>query len=95
MSTWYLGGMRIVGVGWEGPRAVRVDFVSQHLTSWQWQLYAGRKLIGVSTLPTARSVVGQLLIDDAPAQLLLLRVAAASRLTDFGALIPAESFHRF
>lgn len=65
MSLWYLGGHTIVGVGWEGPRAVRVDFVSQYLTGWQWQLYAGRKLIGVTTLPTARSVVGQLLVDDA------------------------------
>lgn len=95
MSQWYLGGHTYVGVGWDGPQAVRVDFVSDYLTGWHWQLYAGRKLIGVTSLPTARRVVGQLLVDDAPAQLLLLRVAAASRLTDFGQVIPAEAFHRY
>lgn len=92
---WYLGGHTIVAAGWVGPRAVYVDFVSQYTAGWHWQLYAGRKLIGATTSSTARMVTGQLIVDDAPAPLTLVRVDAANRTTDYGDLLPVLPWNRF
>ena len=93
--SFYLGGHTPIAAGWAGPRAVYVDFVSDYLTGWHWQLYAGRTLIGVTKSTTNRRVVGQLLADDAPASMLLIRVDAANRLTDYGASLPDVPWHRF
>jgi hypothetical protein len=93
--SFYLGGHTITAAGWNGPRAVFVDFVSQYLTGWHWQLYAGRSLIGVTHSPTARRVAGQLLADEAPASLTLIRVDGASRLTDYGSLLPDVPWNRY
>lgn len=92
---WYLGGQTIVGAGWVGPRAVYVDFVSEYTVGWHWQLYAGRTLIGVSTTSASRQVVGQLIADEAPAPLMLIRVDAANRSTNFGTLLPEAPWHRY
>lgn len=93
--SFYLGGHTITAAGWDGPRAVFVTFVSDYLAGWHWQLYAGRTLIGATHSPTARRVVGQVLADDAPATLTLIRVDAANRLTDYGASLPDVPTHRF
>ena len=91
----FLGGHTIVAAGWAGPRAVFVDFVSQYSTGWHWQLYAGRTLIGVTPASSARRIIGQLVVDTAPAALTLIRVDAANRTTDYGALLPAVPWHRY
>lgn len=92
---WYLGGQTIVAAGWVGPRAVYVDFVSEYTSGWHWQLYAGRTLIGVTAASTSRQVVGQLVVDDAPAPLTLVRVDAANRTTNYGDLIPRQPWNRY
>lgn len=93
--SWYLGGQTIVGAGWVGPRAVYVDFVSDEDGGWHWQLYAGRTMIGVTQSSASRQVVGQLIADEAPATLTLVRVDAANRTTDYGALLPEVPWHRY
>ncbi len=93
--SWFLGGQTIVGAGWVGPRAVVVDFVSEYTSGWHWQLYAGRTLIGVTLSSASRQVVGQLIVDAVPAPLTLIRVDAANRTTDFGALLPAVPWNRY
>lgn len=97
VSTYYLGGMTVTDVGWIGPTSVYVDFVSQYDDDdgWLWQLYANRTLIGVTRAVTERRIVGQLVDSATPAWLTLLRVAASSVLTDFGAQIPAGPFNRY
>lgn len=91
----FLGGHRITGLGWAGPQAVYVDFVSQHESGWLWQLYANRKLIGSTTTPLMRRIVGQLLPTRIPAPLTLVRVDEANRTTDYGALLPPQPWNRF
>lgn len=93
-SPYYLGGMTPFKTGWLGPRAVFVEFASD-LTDSVYQLYAGRKLIGSTISPRERRVSGQLLVDDAPCPLTVVRVPSANRLTDYGPLLPAQPFNRF
>ena len=95
MSNWYLGGQTPIAAGWVGPRAVYVDFTSSITRGWHFQLYAGRKLIGVTSTTTARRVVGQLVVSDAPAPLTLIRVRSSERTTDFGPQLPRLPWNRF
>lgn len=92
---YFLGGHTITKAGWAGPRAVYVEFVSQYTSGWVWQLYAGRKRIGSTLVPADRRVVGQLIVDDAPAPLTVVRVDIANRLTDYGPQLPEMPWHRF
>lgn len=94
-SLWYLGGQTIVKAGWASARAVAIEFVSQYTSGWQWQLYAGRQRIGVTDAATDRRIVGQLIVDDVPAPLTLIRVRDDQRLTDFGPQLPSVPWHRF
>jgi hypothetical protein len=92
---WYLGGHTITGVGWDGPRSIAVEFQSTYLSGWLWQLYAGRRRIGTTSLPTQRRIGGQLILDGAPAPLTLIRVPVGERLADYGAEIPPLPWNRF
>lgn len=91
----YLGGMTIVKAGWLGQRSLFVEFVSDYTSGWLWQLYANRTLIGRTSSPRERRVVGQLLDAAVPAPLTLLRVDSANALTDYGASLPAQPWNRF
>lgn len=91
----YLGGMTIVKAGWLGQRSVFVEFVSQYTTGWLWQLYANRTLIGRTSSPRERRVVGQLVDADVPAPLTLIRVDTANALTNYGASLPNVPWNRF
>jgi len=92
---YFLGGMTIVGVGWAGPHAVYVDFASDYVTDWHWQLYANRTLIGISDDPSDRRVIGQLRAAAAPAPLTLVRVSSDSRQTDYGAELPSQAWNQY
>jgi hypothetical protein len=94
-SPYYFGGLTAYRTGWLGPRAVYVDFLSEYATGWVYQLYAGRRLIGATAAPRERRVSGQLLVDDAPCPLTLLRVRPGLRGHDFGHLLPPLPWHRY
>lgn len=93
--TNYLGGMTVLGVGWAGPQSVYVDFDSQYLTGWLWQLYVNRQLAGTTRYPTERRIMAGLVPSGVPAVITLLRVPAAEILTDFGSEIPSGPFNRY
>lgn len=90
-----LGGMTITNTGWLGPQAVYVDFVSTYTSGYLWQLYANRTLIGVTTLPSERRIVGMLQPSGVPAVLTLLLVPTAEVLIDYGQQIPAGPWNRY
>lgn len=93
--AFFLGGMRIVNSGWMGYRAVFVDFVSSHRSGFVFQLYANRTMIGRTTLATERRIIGQLVDEDSPAPLTLIRVDSGNALTDYGPQIPQRPWNRF
>lgn len=93
MASPYLGGLRIIGAAWISPTSLRVAYAS----TWAgllYQLYAGRRLIGVTESSTARSVAGPLDAGDAPEHIAIVAVGPADRLTDFGRQLPIRPYNR-
>ncbi|OGT59916.1 MAG: hypothetical protein A3E01_10760 [Gammaproteobacteria bacterium RIFCSPHIGHO2_12_FULL_63_22] len=90
----FLGGFAITFIGWAGPNAVDVRFTTAE-TGWLYQLYAGRTRIASTSLSTERRLVGQLVPDDTPTPLTIVRVSVADRLTDFGPQLPKWPWNRF
>lgn len=90
----FAGGHRIIGVEWIGQRAIRARFATTYGSTYHYQLYAGRTLIGTTETKTARQIVGQLVPSDSPQPLQLLAVTTAQRLTDFGSLLPLRAYNR-
>lgn len=93
--SFYLGGFRLVGIGWLSARAVYCDFVSPLGQGNLWQLYANRTLIGATTTAGERRVVGHFLPSISPAPLSLVRIDLADQFTDFGPLLPLEYFNQY
>jgi hypothetical protein len=93
--TWYLGGQMTFKTGWLAPTVVYVDFLSDFVEGWLWQLYANRKLIGRTTSPGTRRIVGQLNESNVPAPLTLIRVAPENILNDYGPELPRMPWNRF
>ena len=89
----YLGGFSWTGCEWISAHAIRVSFSTTWGTSYLYQLYAGRRLIGVSASPSARQVVGQLLPSRSPQVLTLLAVDPEDATTDFGSLLPPNAYN--
>lgn len=79
----YMGGHRITGASWIGPNAIAVQFAASDDGLFR-QLYAGRTLIGVTTHPDDREVVGQLFHSEWPQDLILVAVESANRTTEYG-----------
>lgn len=94
-KPFYFGGMTPYRTGWLGPRAVYVDFLSEYTSGWLFQLYAGRRLIGATASPRERRVSGQLLVEDAPCPLTLLRVRPGLRWRDFSSHLPRLAWNRY
>lgn len=89
----YMGGFRITDVAWSGSHAIRVtvetDYADRYL-----QLYAGRRLIGVSESAGELSVTGQLQPAHCPHALTVLIVEEEDRLTDFGQQLPPRPYNQ-
>lgn len=79
----YLGGQQITGASWVGPNAIAVEFTAS-ADGLLRQLYAGRRLIGVTLHPDDREVIGQLIQSEWPQDLSLVAVDTANRATDYG-----------
>lgn len=92
--TAFLGGFEITAVRRVGLAAVRVDVATDY-TNRLFQLYAGRKLIGVSSTAGVTFVVGQLQLAHCPHALTVVMVTDADRLTDFGSQLPPRPFNQF
>lgn len=90
----YLGGFDITNIRWGGTHAIIVT-VSTDYTDRYFQLYAGRRLIGITNAPAERDVIGQLARAHCPHPLTVVMVSGEDRLTDFGAQLPKRPFNQF
>ncbi len=78
---------------WIGPQSLRVRF-SSPLVEYQYQLYAGRRLIGETTEEDARVIIGQLVPFTIPEHLSVMAVTGDEAGQDFGSLLPARPYAR-
>lgn len=90
----YMGGFKITRVAWLGSQSISVVFTSTYGSSYVYQLYAGRTLIGVTSSATDRTVVGDLEPSLWPQHLTLLAVSPANRLVDYGLSLPLRPYNR-
>lgn len=89
----YLGGFNLTSLSWAGTTAIRAAFTTTYGTSYLYQLYAGRKRIGVTADASDRVVLGQLQPSLYPQHLMLVAVDPADRFTDFGSQLPKRPFN--
>lgn len=90
----FLGGFQVTSAAWISSHAIRVGFSTSYGASYLYQLYAGRTLIGATSSPSERSVVGQLQPSNWPQWLQLVAVAPDQRLTEYGANLPPRPYNR-
>ncbi len=89
-----LGGFEIVSAAWIGNTALAVT-VETALTDRYLQLYAGRRLIGVTSSIGQLTVIGQLQPAHCPHCLTVVLCEEGDQATDFGASLPAVPFNQF
>lgn len=94
MTAPYMGGFSIDSIGWLSAQAIAVRITSTYGTSYCYQLYAGRTLIGVTKSASGRVIVGQLEPSDWPQHLTVLAVDPANKLTDYGQYLPPRPYNR-
>ncbi len=89
------GGFKMWNAGWNGRSSIYVDFESAE-TDKLFQLYANRKLIGVTTSFAQRRVAGQ--VWDAhfsAAPINLMAVTPDEAFTDYGDDLEVEPWNRY
>lgn len=89
-----MGGLRVLGLQWAGQHTLEA-VISSNLVNRFFQLYAGRKLVGVTETPLARRIRGQVMPTAIPAPMTVLAVTLADRLTNFGPLLPRRPWNRY
>ena len=94
MAAPYLGGMRITKARYVGQTSLLVSFNSSYGSTYVYQLYRGRTLVGVSRNPNGRSVVGRVPASDYPEHLTLLAVSPGKARTDYGSTLPLRPFNK-
>lgn len=94
MGAPFLGGLRIRFVAWMGANAIRVDFESFYRGRFQYQLYAGRTLIGQTYSPAERHIVAPLAPTHWPQVLQVVAVSSSQRLTDYGRQLPPRPYNK-
>lgn len=94
MPAPYLGGMRITSFEWLSSHTIAVRINSSYGASYFYQLYAGRKLIGVSGAQLARRIVGSLQPAAWPEHITVVAVDTANRRTDYGDDLPLRPYNR-
>ena len=88
----HLGGLAITRAEWLGTTALRVEFSTVD-TGQLFQLYAGRKRIGVTSDVSERAVIGQLQPSLYPQHLTLVAVDPADKETDYGDELPKRPYN--
>ena len=91
--TAQLGELRITGIEWTGQRALSVE-VETTRADLYLQLYAGRRLAGVSERSGSGRVTGQVL-SKSPIPLTIVLVPAAERETDYGQRLPRRPWNQY
>ena len=94
MAAPYLGGHAMLSAAWSGPSSLRVRFSTTYGTTYLYQLYAGRTLVGVTESESERTVVGEFSPSVWPQWLQLLAVTRANQLTDYGSTLPPRPYNR-
>lgn len=89
----YLGGMRILFIGWQGPSTIRVDFSSTYGVDYLYQLYAGRKLIGGTTTTGERFITAPLVPSDWPQWLQVVAITPDLQGSDLGSNLPERPYN--
>lgn len=90
----YLGGLRITALEWVGTHSLLCSFTSTWGSAYQYQLYAGRTLAGVTPAPEARTVQGVVRPSLWPQHIRIVAVTSANRLTDYGYDLPPRPYNR-
>lgn len=90
----YLGGFLVTDCAWLSATAISVSFTTTYGTDYQYQLYAGRQLIGATVATSERTLVGQLQPSTYPQCLTILAVEPTERLTDYGDRLPPRPYNR-
>ena len=86
-------GVQLDRAEWIDSTTIRARFRSAH-TGLRHQLYAGRTLIGETTAPGERIVVGTLRPSLAPQHLQILAVATGEAGADWGYTLPIRPYNR-
>ena len=92
--TAQMGGLQVTDLNWVGQHTLEVRFVTNLLNRF-YQLYAGRRLVGVTDSTTTRRIRGQVMPTDVPAPMTVLAVTPDDRLTDFGPQLPSRPWNRY
>lgn len=89
-----LGEFKIEEISWSGRHAltVRIDTAR---TDRFIQIYAGRKLVGVSKAPGVLTVTGQVQPTHCPTPITIVTVDGADRDTEYGARLPRRPWNRW
>jgi hypothetical protein len=94
MTAPYLGGIAITAYAWEGPFALRVQFTTTYGTSYCYQLYAGRSLVGWTESVSDTEILAQVIPSEWPQHITLLAVDPDERSTDYGADLPPRPYNQ-
>jgi hypothetical protein len=90
----YLGGFAVTDIEWSSIRSIAVRLSTTYGSSYCYQLYAGRSLIGWTERATDRAIIGQLTPTTWPQHLQVLAVDPLSRETDYGSYLPQRPYNR-
>jgi hypothetical protein len=94
MAAPYLGGLRITSLRWTNPTAIRADFVSTYGNLYQYQLYAGRTLIGSTVNTNERFIAAPVGVSLWPQFFAVLAVDPDNVLTDYGPHLPPRPYNK-
>lgn len=89
-----LSRYRLNRIYWSGRHALTVEISTSYVDRYV-QVYAGRRLAGVSQYPGQNRVVAQVEPTHCPTPIYIVLAETADRLTDFGALLPRRPFNRY
>lgn len=89
-----MGGLQITDAKWIGQHSLQISFAS-NLVNRYFQLYAGRRLVGVTETTRARRIIGQVMPTLIPAPMTVLAVTPDDRLTDYGPQLPPRPWNRY
>jgi hypothetical protein len=78
---------------WVGSQSLQVTFVSHH-TDRHHQLYAGRKLVGVTSRTDERTITGHVVPTASPCPLQIVAITADLLGTDYGDSLPVRPYNK-
>jgi hypothetical protein len=90
----FTGGIAISNVGWISSSGIAITFATSYgPTQFQYQLYAGRQLVGATVHTSDTQIIAQLIPSAWPQWLTLLAVPPGNRDTNYGPLLPPNPYN--